>query len=115
MSQPTLPPPGFEELSADELYRWTKRYGKTRKGVAVEQAQVVCRALGELLQPPELERLKRHLPEIAPLLEVPEPGDPPSAPSQKLSDGTKTRDEFEKLSKRDRLAFMNNGGRLVDG
>jgi uncharacterized protein (DUF2267 family) len=68
------------ELTVDELYRWTKRYSKTRKSVAVEQVQVVCRALAELLQPPELERLKRHLPRIAPLLEVPAAADPPSAP-----------------------------------
>jgi uncharacterized protein (DUF2267 family) len=74
------------ELSADELYRWTKRYGKTRKSAATEQAQVVCRALGELLQEPELERLKKHLPEIAPLLEAPERGDPPSAPRLLRSD-----------------------------
>src|SRR5205814_7133792 len=41
--------------------------------------------------------------------------DPPSAPSQKLSDGTKTRSEFERLSPHDRLAFMKNGGQLIDG
>jgi uncharacterized protein (DUF2267 family) len=68
------------ELSIDELYRWTKRYSKTRKSVAVEQVQVVCRALAELLQPPELERLKRHLPQIMPLFEIPATADPPSAP-----------------------------------
>jgi uncharacterized protein (DUF2267 family) len=76
------------ELSADELYRWTKRYAKTRKGVAVEQAQVVCRALAELLQEPEIERLRKHLPEIASLLEVPPPADPPSAPRLLRSDVT---------------------------
>jgi uncharacterized protein (DUF2267 family) len=76
------------ELSVDELYRWTKRYGKTRKGVAVEQAQVVCRALAELLQEPELERLRKHLPDIAPLLEVPAPADPPSAPRRSRGDVT---------------------------
>jgi uncharacterized protein (DUF2267 family) len=76
------------ELSVDELYRWTKRYGKTRKGVAVEQAQVVCRALAELLQEPELDRLRKHLPDIAPLLEVPAPADPPSAPRRSRRDPT---------------------------
>ena len=72
------------ELGVDELYRWTKRYGKTRKSVAVEQAQVVCRALTELLQPPELERLRRHLPELGSLFEIPAPGDEPSTPSRRL-------------------------------
>jgi uncharacterized protein (DUF2267 family) len=76
------------ELSVDELYRWTKRYGKTRKGVAVEQAQVVCRALAELLQEPELERLRKHLPDIAPILEVPKSSDPPSAPRRSRRDLT---------------------------
>jgi uncharacterized protein (DUF2267 family) len=80
LSAPLLSEVHQGELSADELYRWTKRYGKTRKGVAIEQAQVVCRALGELLQEPERERLKKHLPDIAPLLEVPAPADPPSSP-----------------------------------
>jgi uncharacterized protein (DUF2267 family) len=74
------------ELSADELYRWTKRYGKTRKGLAVERAQVVCRALAELLREPEIERLRKHLPEIAPLLEAREPTDPPSAPRRLRGD-----------------------------
>lgn len=68
------------ELSIDELYRWTKRYGKTRKSAAVEQVQVVCRALAELLQPPELERLKRHLPRVTSLFELRATADPPSAP-----------------------------------
>jgi uncharacterized protein (DUF2267 family) len=78
------------ELSADELYRWTKRYGKIRKGMAVERAQVVCRALAELLQEPEIERLRKHLPEISPLLEAPEPSDPPSAPRPLRSDDDHT-------------------------
>lgn len=68
------------ELSIDELYRWTKRYSKTRKSVAVEQVQVVFRALAELLQPPELERLKRHLPRVTALFDIPAAADPPSAP-----------------------------------
>jgi uncharacterized protein (DUF2267 family) len=80
LSAPLLRETYAGELSADELYRWTKRNAKARKSVAVEQAQTVCRALGELLQPPELERLKRHLPLIAPLLTVPDPAAPPPPP-----------------------------------
>lgn len=67
LSAPLLRESYAGELDERELYRWTKRHGKQRKGVAVEQAQVVCRALGELLPPSELERLERHLPELAPL------------------------------------------------
>jgi uncharacterized protein (DUF2267 family) len=80
LSAPLLSEVHQGELSADELYRWTKRYGKTRKGVAIEQVHVVCRALGELLHEPERKRLEKHLPEIAPLLEVPASADPPSSP-----------------------------------
>jgi uncharacterized protein (DUF2267 family) len=83
LSGPLLRERHAGELSIDELYRWTKRYAKTRKSVAVEQAQLVCRALAELLQPPELERLKRHLPQIVSLLTIPPAADPPSAPRQR--------------------------------
>jgi uncharacterized protein (DUF2267 family) len=55
------------ELDERELYRWTKRNGKQRKAVAVERARVVCQALGELLPQAELERLERHLPDLATL------------------------------------------------
>jgi uncharacterized protein (DUF2267 family) len=83
LSGPLLRERHAGELSIDELYRWTKRYSKTRKSVAVEQAQLVCRALTELLQPPELERLKRHLPQVASLFTIPPAADPPSAPRQR--------------------------------
>jgi uncharacterized protein (DUF2267 family) len=77
LSAPLLREGHMGELSVEELYRWTKRYTKLRKGVAVEQAQVVCRALAELLPQPDLERLARHLPELAPLLRTEPP--PPRA------------------------------------
>jgi uncharacterized protein (DUF2267 family) len=72
LSGPLLRQSHAGELPPEELFRWTKRYTKTRKGVAVEQAQVVCRTLAELLPTADLERLKRHLPELAPLFSVPE-------------------------------------------
>lgn len=83
LSAPLLRESYAGELSADELYRWTKRNAKARKSVAVEQAQTVCRALSELLQPPELDRLKRHLPQVAPLLTVPDPATP-AAPARRI-------------------------------
>jgi uncharacterized protein (DUF2267 family) len=86
LSEPLLRQDYAGELTRDELYRWTKRYSKTRKSVAVEQAQVVCRALAELLQPAELQRLERHLPLITSLFEIPEADDPPSAPRQRRPD-----------------------------
>ena len=69
---PTLSAPLLREttpvqLDERELYRWTKRNSKQRKAVAVERARVVCQALGELLPQAELERLERHLPDLATL------------------------------------------------
>jgi hypothetical protein len=72
LSAPLLRESHAGELPPEELFRWTKRYTKTRKGVAVEQAQVVCRTLAELLPTADLERLKRHLPELVPLFSVAE-------------------------------------------
>jgi uncharacterized protein (DUF2267 family) len=66
-------------LDERELYRWTKRNSKQRKSVAVEQAQAVCRALGELLPQAELERLERHLPELATLFRASDPSRQPQA------------------------------------
>jgi len=68
LSAPLLRESYVGPLDERELYRWTKRNAKLRKSVAVAQAQAVCRALGELLPQPELERLERHLPELTPLL-----------------------------------------------
>lgn len=86
LSEPLLRDEHAGDLDIDELYRWTKRYSKTRKSVAVEQVQVVCRALAELLQPAELERLKKHLPEITSLFDIPSAEDPPSAPRHRRPD-----------------------------
>jgi len=72
LSGPLLRESHAGELPPAELFRWTKRYTKTRKGIAIEQAQVVCRTLAELLPRADLERLKRHLPELGPLFTVPE-------------------------------------------
>jgi uncharacterized protein (DUF2267 family) len=72
LSGPLLRESHAGELPPGELFRWTKRFTKTRKGVAVEQAQAVCRTLAELLPTADLERLKRHLPELVPLFSVPE-------------------------------------------
>jgi uncharacterized protein (DUF2267 family) len=71
LSGPLLRESHAGELPPAELFRWTKRYTKTRKGVAIEQAQVVCRTLAELLPRADLERLKRHLPELTALFTVP--------------------------------------------
>jgi uncharacterized protein (DUF2267 family) len=78
LSGPLLRETHAGELTTAELYRWMKRYTKQRKGIAVEQAQVVCRALAELLPEPDLERLKKHLPELADLFQVPEPSAAPA-------------------------------------
>jgi uncharacterized protein (DUF2267 family) len=80
LSEPLLREGHAGELNTAELYRWMKRYTKQRKGIAVEQAQVVCRALAELLPEPDLERLKKHLPELSDLFQVPESLAAPSPP-----------------------------------
>lgn len=76
------------ELPKEELYRWMKRYTKLRKGVAVEHAQVVCRVLAERLPDADLERLRRHLPQLGVLLERPVPGEPwsPKRPRRRDTD-----------------------------
>lgn len=76
LAQPLRTESYVGELPKDELYRWMKRYTKVRKGVAVEYAQVVCRVLAELLPDADLERSRRHLPELAFLFQRPIPGAP---------------------------------------
>jgi uncharacterized protein (DUF2267 family) len=83
LSGPLLRESHAGELPPEELFRWVKRYSKTRKGVAVEHAQVVCRALAELLPTADLDRLKRHLPELVPLFSVPEAAPSPDPPERR--------------------------------
>lgn len=68
------------ELSRDQFYRQMARYTGLRRSLAIEQAQVVCRALAELLPAAGLQRLKKHLPRLAELFSVPEPPEPVAAP-----------------------------------
>ena len=82
---PELAPPLVREvyagqLSLDEFYRWMGRFAGLRRSVAKEQAQVVCRALAELLSPAAVARLRRSLPQLAPLFTIPEPEPPASGP-----------------------------------
>jgi uncharacterized protein (DUF2267 family) len=60
------------ELSPREFYRWAGRFSGLRRSVAKEQAQVVCRALSQLLSQATLARLRAGLPELAPLFPMPE-------------------------------------------
>ncbi len=92
---PTLAEPLLREgyagdLPKVELYRWMKRYTKARKGIAVEYAQVVCRVLAELLPDADLERVKRHLPQLAFLFERPVPGAPLPARHRRGDSGDRT-------------------------
>ncbi len=64
------------ELSRDQFYRQMARHTGLRRSLAIEQAQVVCRALAELLPAAGLQRLKKHLPRLAELFSVPEPPEP---------------------------------------
>lgn len=76
LSEPLLRESYAGDLPKEELYRWMKRYTKVRKGIAVEYAQLVCRMLAEQLPDADLERLKRHLPQLAFLFTRPLPGEP---------------------------------------
>ena len=79
LSAPLLRESYAGELDERELYRWTKRNSKQRKAVAVERARVVCQALGELLPQAELERLERHLPDLAALFRASETSPRPAS------------------------------------
>lgn len=68
------------ELSRDQFYRQMARHTGLRRSLAIEQAQVVCRALAELLPAPGLQRLKKHLPRLAELFSVPAPPEHVAAP-----------------------------------
>jgi uncharacterized protein (DUF2267 family) len=67
-------------LSLEPFYRWVARFAGLRRSVAREQAQVVCRALAELISPSTVARLQRCLPELAALFAQPEPEQPASEP-----------------------------------
>jgi uncharacterized protein (DUF2267 family) len=67
------------ELSREQFYRQMARRTGLRRSLAIEQAQIVCRALAELLPAAGLQRLKKQLPQLAELFSVPdahEPGPP---------------------------------------
>lgn len=68
------------DVSLEPFYRWVARFAGLRRGVAREQAQVVCRVLAELLSPSTVARLQRCLPELAALFAQPELEQPASEP-----------------------------------
>lgn len=80
LAEPLLRQGYSGELSTSEFYRRTGRYAGLRRGAATEQAQLVCRTLAELLPQPGIQRLKKHLPELAPLFDVPEAPPPAQGP-----------------------------------
>jgi uncharacterized protein (DUF2267 family) len=68
------------DLSLNEFYRRMGRDAGLRRSVAIEQAQVVCRALAELLPEAGVRRLQKHVPALAPLFSLPEPPPPVLGP-----------------------------------
>lgn len=80
LAEPLVRGSGGQDLSLENFYRSVARCANQRRGVAREQAQVVCRALGELLSPSTVARLQRHLPELAPLFGPPAPAPPAVEP-----------------------------------
>lgn len=68
------------DLSLEQFYRQMGRRAGLRRSAAREQAQVVCRALGELLSASTVARLQRCIPKLAPAFLRPDPGQPASGP-----------------------------------
>lgn len=68
------------ELTPEVLYRAVARLAGQRQSVAREQAQVVCRAMAELLSSSTIGRLRRSVPRLAALFTVPEAPATPSGP-----------------------------------
>jgi uncharacterized protein (DUF2267 family) len=69
----------------DFLHRVAVREG-VRLGLAVEHAEIVCRALGETLSPTSLARLRHALPDLAPLFEPAAEMEPPLVQSEPAPD-----------------------------
>jgi uncharacterized protein (DUF2267 family) len=86
LSEPLLRQGYTGELSMNEFYRRTGRYAGLRRSAATEQAQLVCRVLAELLPQPGILRLRKHLPELAPLFSVPEAPAPAQGPQRLRND-----------------------------
>jgi uncharacterized protein (DUF2267 family) len=63
------------KLLPEDLYRWAGRFAGVRRSVARQQVVAVCRALSQRLSRATLARLRSRLPELAPLLCLPEPED----------------------------------------
>ncbi|HVW24081.1 MAG TPA: DUF2267 domain-containing protein [Polyangiaceae bacterium] len=67
-------------LDLDGFYRRVQRHEAVRPGRAREHAQIVCRALAELLPAERVALLTKHVPWLEPLLEVDEIAPSPPAP-----------------------------------
>ena len=71
----TLPPGACTPES--EFYARVAAVDHVPLPMAIEHAQVICRALGEVMSRASRSRLARHLPSIGLLFEPPEPSEPP--------------------------------------
>ncbi|HTV19183.1 MAG TPA: DUF2267 domain-containing protein [Polyangiaceae bacterium] len=74
------------DVELDAFYRCVARLAGVRRGVAREQAQVVCRVLAELVSASTVARLQRSLPQLAVLFTFPEPEPPASEPEHLRED-----------------------------
>ena len=64
------------ELTLSQFHQRVGHRAKLGRNAAKEQAQVVCRALAELLPQPTVQRLKKHLPALVALFNGPQPARP---------------------------------------
>jgi uncharacterized protein (DUF2267 family) len=78
-------PPSEERIadpSAEALYARVALQANLRRSVAEELTNVVCSELAESLPWPTVQRLRKHLPALAPLFELREPLEPVAAPDR---------------------------------
>lgn len=68
-----------------DFNRRVARAEGVRLGLAIEHAEMICRALSEALSTSTRRRLQRSLPELAPLFELPERVEAPLAASHRSS------------------------------
>ena len=71
----------LDPCSLDEFFRRVARRERIRTSLGVEHAQITCRVISEALQPSTRKLLRRRLPELAAVFELPEqPETPPYEP-----------------------------------
>ncbi len=80
------------DFSKQEFFRMLSESEKAPLGFSIEHAEAVCRVVAEALASPTLERLQRHLPDLADLFDLPEPSTNVPEPSAHYQQGSTLAD-----------------------